>query len=168
VAALLVASGVATAVLAGAAAAVLAALLHVPAPGPWPGAALVLAAVAADLAGVRPLAVPRQVPRAWGRLFPPAVVAVLYGARLGVGPLTLLPTWLWWAVSLTAAAAGPVPAMVTGATFAATRALTMLVLAEAARPAMPARMARIRAAGPRAATLTTAAAVLLTATALLP
>jgi hypothetical protein len=95
--------------------------------------------------------VPRQVPRVWARVFPPPVVAVLYGARLGVGPLTLLPTWLWWAVFLAAAAAGPLPAVLAGVAFAGARGLTMVVLAEVVRPAMPVRMARVAAAGPWAA-----------------
>jgi hypothetical protein len=76
------------------------------------------------------------------------VVAVLYGGRLGVGPLTLLPTWLWWAAALAGAALGPGPSALTGATFAAVRLTTVLLAAEATRPAMARRMARLRALEP--------------------
>ncbi|MEM8923296.1 MAG: hypothetical protein AAGD35_07310 [Actinomycetota bacterium] len=91
-----------------------------------PTAILVAVAVAADLAVLTigrptPLAVGRQVPQAWGRLLAPPVVAALYGARLGVGPLTVLSTWTWWAVTVASAMSGPLPAMVVGATFGLVR-----------------------------------------------
>jgi len=65
--------------------------------------ALVLDLVGSRVPAIRPVAVGRQVPVEWGRLFSAPVVAVLYGARLGVGPLTILSTWLWWAATLGAA-----------------------------------------------------------------
>ena len=93
---------------------------------------LVVAAVTADLAAtrsprLRPLAVRRQVPEAWGRLFGPRLTATLYGARLGVGPLTILRTWTWWAALLVGASLGPWPSAAAGAAFALTRTLTMLL-----------------------------------------
>lgn len=84
---------------------------------------LAVVAVIADLARVRfgrpsPVSIGKQVPIEWGRLFDPRVVAVLYGARLGVGPLTMLSTWLWWAATigagLTSIAASVITAMVFG------------------------------------------------------
>ena len=65
----------------------------------------------------------RQVPQEWGRLLSPPVVAVLYGARLGVGPLTILSTWTWWSVTIAAALTGPFAAVAVGATFGAVRLL---------------------------------------------
>lgn len=59
----------------------------------------------------------RQVPSEWARIFPATVTAGLYGARLGVGPLTILSTWTWWSFTLAAALLGPVAAVLTGATF---------------------------------------------------
>lgn len=50
-----------------------------------------------------PLTLGRQVPRQWGRLLPLPVTALLYGGRLGVGPLTILSTWMWWAALIAAA-----------------------------------------------------------------
>lgn len=72
---------------------------------------------------LQPIRVDGQVPREWGALFGPRTVAMLYGARLGVGPLTLLPTWLWWSVtgiaSLFDAGVGALVAVAFGAARAA-------------------------------------------------
>lgn len=64
-----------------------------------------------------PPTVGRQVPAEWARIFPAPVTAGLYGARLGVGPLTILSTWTWWSFTLAAALLGPGSAVATGATF---------------------------------------------------
>lgn len=69
----------------------------------------------------RPLTLGRQVPREWGRLLPPPLTAVLYGARLGVGPLTILSTWTWWAALLAAATVGVWTTVVVSVWFALTR-----------------------------------------------
>lgn len=77
-----------------------------------------------------PPAVRRQVPQLWGRLFGPRTVALLYGARLGVGPATILPTWLWWGAFLVGAACGPWVGAAVGAVFAVARiATTQLAVA---------------------------------------
>lgn len=106
VAAILIGSGTATAALVGLATGLT--LQFVPAANMETLIALTLAAVLADIAMLRfgrpkPLSIGRQVPVEWGRLFDPRVVALLYGARLGVGPLTMLSTWLWWAATIGAA-----------------------------------------------------------------
>jgi hypothetical protein len=66
----------------------------------------------------------RQVPREWSRLFDPRVTAALYGARLGVGPLTMLSTWTWWSVTIAAALLGPVAAVLVGTAFGFVRLAT--------------------------------------------
>lgn len=68
-----------------------------------------------------PPAIRQQVPQYWGRIFGPRTVAVLYGARLGVGPATILPTWLWWGSFLLAATCGPWVGAAAGAVFALAR-----------------------------------------------
>ena len=78
-----------------------------------------------DLLRVRPPSVRRQVPQAWTRLFSLRTAALLYGARLGVGPLTILNTWLWWPAVLLG---GPIA----GAVFGAVRVLVMLAVAAVA------------------------------------
>ncbi len=54
----------------------------------------------------RPPTLGRQVPREWGRILSPPVTAMLYGGRLGVGPLTILSTWMWWTALIGAALIG--------------------------------------------------------------
>lgn len=110
-----------------------AAVLAAPvAPAPaWVGAALVGGAALADLIGWPPVAsVRRQVPQAWSRLFAPVTVAGLYGARLGVGPLTVLNTWLWWAALAAGALAGLGAAVAAGAAFGLVRAATTVAAGE--------------------------------------
>lgn len=134
--------------------------------------ALIGLAVILDLAvllvgGPRPPAGGRQVPREWGRLFQPATVAVLYGARLGVGPLTILSTWTWWAVTLASGLMGPAPAALVGGTFGFVRmAVTVAVSLAALDPAETSLYRRLRSATrPSRATLTGLAALALVATA---
>jgi hypothetical protein len=61
-------------------------------------ATIALASVALDTARrPRPPAVHTQVPQWWGHRFGPWWAAARYGLRLGLGPATILNTWLWWA-----------------------------------------------------------------------
>jgi hypothetical protein len=166
VAAVLAATGIITGGLAGFAAGVLWLLAPLAVATPAFIAAVALAAVAADLLYLRtgrprPWAVGKQVPIEWSAVFSPATVALLYGGRLGVGPLTILPTWLWWAALLAGAASGPWTSALTGATFAGVRAVTMLGVAEHARHSMAQRMAVLRGWEPATRGLTLAAAVVL-------
>jgi hypothetical protein len=87
----------------------------------------VVGTLALDVSPLPPVSVRRQVPQAWGRLFGAPTVAVLYGARLGVGPLTILRTWLWWAALIVAASAGVWWSVGVGALFGFSRVLVMLV-----------------------------------------
>jgi hypothetical protein len=111
-----------------------------------PLAALVVAvAVGFDVMGLpRPLCSGRQVPRSWARLLPLRIAALLYGARLGVGPATILPTWLWWAAALLGAATGPGWSTATGAAFGLARTLVMPAVAAWAEGDMASHMDRLR------------------------
>lgn len=122
---------------------------------PLPGLDVAMIVVAAGIAVVldvghrvtgrlRPPSVGRQVPQDWSRVFDPPVVAVLYGARLGVGPLTILNSWSWWAAFLTGAAGGPAVGALVGAGFAVSRTVVMVAVGAWARDAMAAQMARVR------------------------
>ncbi len=96
-------------------------------------ATLVVIGALADLVRLsfgrpKPLALSSQVPMEWGRMFSAPVVALLYGARLGVGPLTMLSTWLWWSTWLAAALISPVAGALTGATFGLVRVLVMAAI----------------------------------------
>ena len=154
-----------TGALAGFAAGTVWAIARLPQLSAAVTAGVVAVAAAADLLhrqgrGPAPLSVRRQVPREWSRLFAPRTVAALYGARLGVGPLTILVTWLWWAAVAGAASLGPWPATLAGATFGLARAGVGLAVA----PRVPAdaapRVASIRRGEPLAFALVTGAIVL--------
>lgn len=156
--------------LAGFAAGVAWAVTGLPAVGPAGALVIVTAAVAADLVAtrapaVRALSVRRQVPTAWSSLFAPETVGLLYGARLGVGPLTILPTWLWWAAMVLGASAGPWAGAVTGAVFAAARATTTLLAAEVTAGDAARRMGRLIAVGRPSAPVIALAALLVGAAA---
>ncbi len=108
-----------------------AALGWVPDPSDTLSGAVLATTVGGDLVHrrtgrLRPIRVNGQVPRQWGTLFSPPVVGLLYGARLGVGPLTLLPTWLWWAATGLAAVTNPGAAAAVGATFGLVRAISII------------------------------------------
>lgn len=101
--------------------------------------------------GPRPPSVRSQVPVAWSSLFDPPVVALLYGARLGVGPLTILPTWLWWGAFALGVWLGPLPGMAVGVSFALARSVSVLGLGMWVRHRAAERMGRLRALERRAA-----------------
>lgn len=117
------------AALVGGALGLLAELVGVP-PASGPVAAVAVAAAAvADLARITPPSIRRQVPQVWGRILDPHVTAVLYGARLGIGPATMLSTWLWWAATLVGASLGMGPSALVGVVFATSRTIVHVVVA---------------------------------------
>jgi hypothetical protein len=131
VAGLLTTTSALTGALAGFAGGVVWTVLLGPPLNAWSSATLLACVLALDAVGSRrvpPLSVQRQVPQLWGRIFSAPVVAVLYGARLGVGPLTILRTWLWWGAFLAGASAGPGWGAAVGALFGAVRIVAMLVV----------------------------------------
>lgn len=151
VTALFVLAGVATAALTGFAAGVAWAAARLPALPVGAVLALMGLALAADAAhrsgwAPAPLAVRRQVPAAWSTLFAPTTVALLYGGRLGAGPLTLLPSWTWWAVLVAAGALGPGGSALAGGAFGLSRGLATVAVAEVVRRDSVPRMARLVAA----------------------
>lgn len=107
-------------------------------------AALVADAVHARSGRFPPLGLHRQVPRAWARLFDVRTAATLFGARLGVGPLTNLTSWLWWAATLLAASRGPGPSAAVGGLFGALRMITVVAVSRHVQAEMPSRMAALR------------------------
>lgn len=145
VVALLALSAGTSGALAGFAAGVAWALAGAPVPGTSFAVAAVALTAAADSLyrwkGVpRPPSVRRQVPVLWTGLFAPETVALLYGARLGVGPLTVLPSWSWWSALVLAAARGPIHALLVAGFFGVARVVLITGLAEWARKDMAVRM----------------------------
>jgi hypothetical protein len=98
------------------------------------GAGLVLDGMVLLFDRPKPPTSGRQVPQEWSRLLAAPVVAVLYGARLGVGPLTILSTWTWWSVTVAAALAGPIVSVATGATFGLVRLIVTVCVSVLSSP----------------------------------
>ena len=129
------------------------------------GVALALDAAHLSTGGLAPITLGRQVPREWGRLLPPHVTAVLYGARLGVGPLTILSTWTWWAVLIAASTIGVWTTVAVSAWFALARVTVNAAAAQIPTSASLAEsLIRIKRSGWGA--LTTSGVALLTIVAL--
>lgn len=118
--------------------------LRLPQASPFVVFALVMAALALDLLKVRPLAVGRQLPTAWGRIFGPEGASLLYGARLGIAPATILMTWLWYAATIVAMTEGPLVGAVTGVVFQVARIATICIAVSGASDAVPQRMTLIQ------------------------
>lgn len=76
----------------------------------------------------RPFAVHRQVPQAWGHRRGPICAALRYGPRLGVGPATILTSWLWWIAFGIGCASGRRVAIIGAVMFVIGRVLTMWVV----------------------------------------
>lgn len=131
-------TGVATSALVGGLAGL--ALGSIPDPGPWVVALAVGLTGVADLVGVTPVAIGRQVPLEWGRWFSAPTAAGLYGARLGVGPLTVLMSWTWWTATVLAGVHGLGVGALAGAVFHLAR-VTVMVAGVAGATSAPARAA---------------------------
>ena len=104
-----------------------------PARRPTPVAAVVLALTSIVLDRVhrstgrlRPPAVHTQVPQWWGQRYGPWWAAIRYGLRLGVGPATILNTWMWWAGAIIAVFSGPGWVVAATATFVCVRTIVMI------------------------------------------
>jgi hypothetical protein len=146
---LLALTGASTGALVGWAAGVLWLVSGLPGPSTAAAVAVVVGTAGLEALGrPRPPAVRTQVPQLWGRIFGPRTVAVLYGARLGVGPATILPTWMWWGAFALSAACGPWVAAAAGALFALTRTVVThgSVAGVGSGPVMSRRIATVRRA----------------------
>lgn len=74
---------------------------------------------------LRPPAVQTQVPQWWGQRYGPWWAAARYGLRLGIGPATILNTWMWWTGVIIAVFSGPVWAVSATAIFVCVRTMVM-------------------------------------------
>lgn len=115
--------------------------------------------------GPRPWSVQRQVPRLWARVFPLPGATILYGLRLGIGPLTHLRSWLWWIGVALGATAGAWSSAALGAAFGGWRIIVQLVVVWRAEEIMASRMAAVARAEERIVGVTLAGVVLLAAAA---
>jgi hypothetical protein len=116
------------------------------------GLSLVIESTLISTQRPRPLAVRTQVPQSWGHLHGPWKAALRYGPRLGVGPATLLNTWLWWSGAVIAALGGWPAALLFAAIFVCVRSFfTVMVPGDPAHGVeLATRMRRWRQAGIKA------------------
>ena len=75
----------------------------------------------------RPPAVNRQVPRNYGYRFGPWRAAARYGLRMGLGPATILASWVWWAAFVIGSTAGVRWIVLGSLSFALARTVSMYV-----------------------------------------
>jgi hypothetical protein len=114
--------------------------------GALAGVALIADEVGRRWRFLKPLAVGRQVPREWGIVFPAEIVSVLYGLRLGIAPLTILASWIWWVAIVAGAFYGPWLSAFIGTTFAVVRIVTSeLATSRTTTESMACRMTKVRA-----------------------
>jgi hypothetical protein len=123
-------------------------------------ALVVAAAGLADLSRFHPFDLGRQVPSEWGRLFSDTTTAALYGARLGIGPLTILTSWTWWAGLLLAGMHGPYVAAGVAASFHVVRVIVMVIGVAGSTRSGPRRSALIARLDRPVALLASAATLL--------
>jgi hypothetical protein len=115
------------------------------------GAAIALAAAAADWRGVKVAPqIRRQVPERWRWTMPLALACALYGVLLGLGFTTFVLAFAVWALAGISVAAGdPLLGVVVGLAFGAGRALPVLWMAPGLRGGSGARRLDEMASEPR-------------------
>lgn len=130
-------------------------------PSRWWAPVGVVFAVLLDHFGVRPLAVHRQVPQWWGHRYGPLAAAARYGPRLGVGPATILTTWLWWAGLILVALTSPWWAVIGSVGFVVARIAAMALSVAGIRDgsAMAHRMSQVQSWRPAVRILASTTAI---------
>lgn len=93
---------------------------------PWFSLAVIVGALTLDFFGVRPPGPSRQVDEDWLGRYRDWVLGLGYGAQLGVGVATIVPTYGLWALLLVAAAAGLPTAALVGVGFGLGRSLLLV------------------------------------------
>ena len=118
---------------------------------PWLSLAVVALAAVLDVARVRPPGPRRQVDEDWLGRYRDWVIGLGFGAQLGVGLVTIIPSWGTWAVLALAAASGLPLALFLGAAFGLGRSLLLLSARRVGSPtALATMMQRFNGAEPSA------------------
>jgi hypothetical protein len=131
----------------------------------WVATGLVGGALVLDRLGVRAPAVGRQVPQPWGHRHGPWAAALRYAPRLGFGPATIVPSWLWWAGLGVGTVGGVTSALAFGISYVCIRCGTTVGIGAGIPDgvAMAQRMRRVAAARPAADRLAVGAGLIATA-----
>jgi hypothetical protein len=134
------------AVLAGAAlftvAGFLGSLLGLDRFNPWISLIAIAAAAVLDLTGVRPLGPHRQVDEDWLGRYRDWVIGFGFGAQLGLGFVTIVPSFGYWALLIVAASVGLPGATLIGVGFGVGRSLLLLTARRVGSPSALAEMMR--------------------------
>jgi hypothetical protein len=93
--------------------------------GAWLPLLVLIAAAFLDLVGLTPPGPRRQVDEDWLGRYRDWVTGLGYGAQLGVGFATIVPSWGIWALLVTAACIGVPGAILFGAGFGVGRSLLL-------------------------------------------
>lgn len=93
---------------------------------PWLGLIVIVTALFLDLGGVKPPGPHRQVDEDWLGRYRDWVVGLGYGTQLGLGFMTIVPTFGYWALLLVAASAGMPVAVYLGVAFGMGRSLLLV------------------------------------------
>jgi hypothetical protein len=132
--------------------------LSIPSLNPWYSIVVLLAAAALDLLGVKAPGPHRQVDEDWLGRYRDWVVGLGFGAQLGAGFVTIIPSFGTWAMFLLAAGSGFPLAPLLGVAFGVGRSLLLVSTARVrSTPALADTMRRFNGAERRAGWLAVAA-----------
>ena len=92
---------------------------------PWLALGAILAAAILDLVGARPWGPHRQVDEDWLGRYRDWVIGFGFGFQLGLGLVTILPSFGYWAILVVAASMGLPEAALIGAGYGAGRSLLL-------------------------------------------
>lgn len=101
-------------------------MVNLDALNPWLATSVVAGAGVLDLLRVKPPGPKRQVDEDWLGRYRDWVVGLGYGAQLGSGLATIIPTWGIWVLLLVSASVGLPGAAIIGASFGVGRSLLLL------------------------------------------
>lgn len=118
---------------------------------PWFSLVVIALAAILDLAGVKPPGPRRQVNEDWLGRYRDWVIGFGFGAQLGFGFVTIIPTFGTWAVVLVAASSGFPLATILGVAFGIGRSLLLLSARNVGSPtALATMMQKFNGAEPSA------------------
>lgn len=109
---------------------------------PWFYVVVLAAAATLDLVGAQPPGPHRQVDEDWLGRYRDWVIGFGFGGQLGLGFVTIVPSWGYWAVLIAAGAAGLPGAMLIGVGFGVGRSLLLLATRRVGSPTSLAEMMR--------------------------
>ena len=93
---------------------------------PWLSLVVIVAAAILDLIGVRAFGPHRQVDEDWLGRYRDWVIGFGFGAQLGLGFLTIISSWGYWAILVVAASIGLPQAVLIGVGFGVGRSLLLV------------------------------------------